>query len=722
MAENHHGGRKQAPEWLGRAAGPILLLLISIGFFWKLVLSNQYTWLEGSDTAYQVLPWFQFQAGEWHRGSIPLWDPYLWGGQSLIGQAQPGAAYPPNWLLFLLPLRNGWIRQSFLHWYYVLIHFHAALFCYWLCRDLKRSQSASLLAGIVFAFGGFVGTTDWPQMLNGAVWAPAVFLFFLRAMRGQKPLANAAGSGACLGAAFLAGHHQIPVFTTMAVGGAWLYYLFRDGFAWRLLRLLAVFGVFLVLVSAMQTLPAYEYGQTALRWVSAKEPVSWNQPVPYSVHARYSLGPISLLGIVIPGIHFNADPFMGLVAVILALAALQSWREPVVRLFAAMALGGLLFSLGENSVFHGFLYAVTPIVEKARNPSMAIFIFNFSLAVLTAYGMDVNDVGKNVVRIAVAAGGLLTSLLLVLTLTKVAFDARLGVSALVAVLLAATLAMPLTRRAGGVWLILLALLELGNVSGYGFQPQDNPNSLLKKLSEHSDIAEFLRKEPGPVRVELDDQAIPYNFGDWYGIDHFGGYLASLTQDVARLQGSARVRAMYGVNYWIGKQASRPDQEQVFESRSGLKVYRNPGALPRTWIVHEAYAIGGAGEIDAALHGPAADPRKKAFLRGPAPQLESCAALESSRMLERSANRVVIEANLRCRGMVILGETYAPGWAASVDGRAAPVHEVCTLLRGVVAEAGTHRIVLSYRPKSVYTGAALTGLGLLGAALLLWRKS
>src|SRR5262249_21279212 len=70
------------------------------------------------------------------------------------------------------PLRNGWIRQSFLHWYFVLIHFQAALFCYWLCRDLKRSRAASLVSGLVFGLGGFVGTNGWPQMLNGAVWAP----------------------------------------------------------------------------------------------------------------------------------------------------------------------------------------------------------------------------------------------------------------------------------------------------------------------------------------------------------------------------------------------------------------------------------------------------------------------------------------------------------------------------------------------------------------------
>jgi hypothetical protein len=133
---------------------PLLLLLICIGFFWKLVLSNQYTWLESPDAAYQILPWLQFQAGEWHAGRMPLWDPYLWGGQPLLGQMITGAAYPPNWLLFLGPLRNGWIRQPWLHWYFVLIHFQAGL----LPRiGLRQDQAAAYFRLVRRARGGVPG-------------------------------------------------------------------------------------------------------------------------------------------------------------------------------------------------------------------------------------------------------------------------------------------------------------------------------------------------------------------------------------------------------------------------------------------------------------------------------------------------------------------------------------------------------------------------------------
>ena len=131
---------------LSAAVGPLILFLIITGFFWKL-LTKQYTWMDQPDMAYQVLPWYQFQAVSWHQGEFPLWDPHMWGGQPLIGQFQPGAAYPPNWLLFLLPMKNGRINQLWLQVSFIATHFAAALFCYWLCRDLGRSRAGAMLTG-----------------------------------------------------------------------------------------------------------------------------------------------------------------------------------------------------------------------------------------------------------------------------------------------------------------------------------------------------------------------------------------------------------------------------------------------------------------------------------------------------------------------------------------------------------------------------------------------
>src|SRR5258708_27548983 len=190
-----------------------LLFLAIAGYYWKPPLTRQLEWMVGPDLAEQVLPWFHMQAQEWHAGRVPLWDPYVGAGQPLFGQAITGAAYPVNWILFLLPLEKGHIAGWALTWYYVAIHLMAAGFCYLFCRSLGRSRTASLAGGIIFSLSGFMRNTPWPVMMNGAVWIPLVFLFHLRASTGQRPVASAALSGLSLGIAFLSRHLPVPIFT-----------------------------------------------------------------------------------------------------------------------------------------------------------------------------------------------------------------------------------------------------------------------------------------------------------------------------------------------------------------------------------------------------------------------------------------------------------------------------------------------------------------------------
>jgi len=738
VAEKHQGdGNRPAPAgWRGRAAAlgaPALLLLVVILFYWKITLSNQYTWLESPDFAYQVLPWYQFQAGEWHQHKFPLWDPYLWGGQPLLGQGLAGAAYPPNWILFAFPLRNGWIRESVLHWYYVLTHFLAALFCYWLCRDLGRSRGAALLAGLGFSLCGWMAATDWPQMLNGALWTPLVFLFLLRTLRGRQPLESAALAGACLGLAFLSGHHQIPVFVGLAAGGLWIYGLFREGrFQRALVAPAAAFVLFLFLLSAFQTLPAYEYGNLAVRWVGSRDPVGWHQPVPYSVHTEFSLYPLSLLGIVINGFWRHANPFIGVVLAGLAFAGLAAaWREWHVRVMAAVALGGLVYALARHTTFEGIVYALVPFVEKARNPSMAIFIFHFGIAVLSAYAIDfylTDEKWSGRLRTGLLwfAGALFALLLgasLTVTAHPVDYD-MVALAAFTALLLAGVLygwrRGHMASRTATTLLVLLLIMEAGGTgSSFYWHHREDSNLLLNKLSQHQDIVDFLRRQDLPVRVEYDEQEIPYNLGDWYGIDTFGGYLASMTANVIRVQSNYRARMLFATNFYIGRKPSRANQPELFASSSGLKVYANPEAFPRAWSVHETVRLAGPQEIGLHLDQDSIPLlRRRAFLAGEQPPLAACSAPDRVWMAERSTNRVVITAEMACRGLVVAAEPYFPGWQATVDGRPVRIRETYGCLRGVVVDAGRHRIEMRYRPRSVLWGGILTLSGLFGALAIL----
>src|SRR5260370_41251019 len=189
---------------------PALLLAITAAFSWKIVLRGQYTVLNSPDIVSQVIPWLQEEATQWHSSRFPVWDTHLWSGLPLVGQVQPGALNPLNWILFSMPLKDGFLQIPILHWYWVSIEFFAVLCCYWFCRDLGRSQLASVLGGCAFGLGGYVATIGWPQKSMSAVLLPLILMFIFRVLRNYRPLSNAALSGALLRASFLAVHHHLP--------------------------------------------------------------------------------------------------------------------------------------------------------------------------------------------------------------------------------------------------------------------------------------------------------------------------------------------------------------------------------------------------------------------------------------------------------------------------------------------------------------------------------
>lgn len=717
------------------AAAPFVLLLIVIGFFWKLLLTNQYSWLQSPDLAYSVVPWFQFQAQQFHQHVFPIWDPFHFGGQSLIGQDQPGLAYPLNWILFSLPLRDGHISFHYLNWYYMSIHYFAALFCYWLCRDLGRGQLASVIGGVSFGLGGYVGNVDWPQMINGAIWGPLVFLFLFRAARGVRPYASAALCGLFLGVSWLSGHHQIPIFLSFATLGVWLYFLFEGGrFRRSLLAPLALFLLFTTAAGALQMWPAFSYGRTAVRWVGSQhDPIAWNQPVPYTVHRQYSLEPKFLLGVVIPGYEDGPVAYVGMVALALAALALaRSWHTREVRVMSGVGIAGLFFALANNNLFHGILYSIAPMFEKARSPSTAIYLFHFAIAVLVAFGMDalMQPSARVALRrlsyVAIGFGSVVFFIVLGVFIAhdqKWTGDDRVMITVLSSFALAG-LAYRMSRaetapRGIPALLIALYLMELGNSALFYLPNKEEAdrNVFLSPLDDTKQVAGFLLRQPAPIRVWVNGADVPFNFGDWYGIDTLFGYAPSVPANYYRIESyTLRGRRIYAAAYSVSRKPLFADQKEVFRDSNGLAVYENPDVLPRVRTVHDAVRVRDAADARRHLQDAAFDIGKRTFSYAEPPTMEQCDGDEvqsSSRGINWSSALVT----MKCKGMVVTSENNAPGWIALVDGRRTPVYDAYTTLQGVVVGAGTHTVEMRYLPLSVQAGAVATLLAFAGAFAL-----
>ncbi len=660
--------------------------------------------------AEQVLPWLDFQARELHSGRFPLWDPAFWCGQPMLGQAQPGTAYPLNWILFALPLdATGHLARASLQWYFVAIHTLAALFAFALARDLKRSHAAAIAAGLFFSLGGYFGHIDWPQMLNGAMWAPLVLLYVLRIAGNRgEPYANAALAGAFQGLAWLSGHHEAPMYTSLAALALLAWEAVRQR-SRQVAIAVVIFGVFTAGTGAMQILPGYEYGRLAMRF-GAPGGFQWNQFVPYAVHSKYSLSVLGLPGILFPTLQSDLIAFAGIVTVSIAvLGCGHYWRKLEVRRAAALALCGLLYSLGGQNVLQGLLYATVPQLNRARHPIYAVLIFDLGLAVLLAYGMDAlrNAAARNrLARLVFAFGLAGTAAVTALTMSgQMQGDPIVGVTPYFALLLAFILWMQskrLPKAVAAVAILLALVMELGTPLPYLIVENGETDRVrfLERMKSNQDIAAFLKRQPGPFRIVTDPKDLPDNWAGLQGLETTVGYLGGISNNILRLdREDPSIRRLLGVRYSVGREMHKDMSKLAFEGASGLRVFEDSDAFPRAWIVHRVEAVRSEKAPVAGIE--LAKLRTTAFVESGRVQAAACG--QEPVVTYQNATRLLTQS--ACAGMVIVSRTWFPGWKAWVDGQAATVEQVDGALQGVALAAGRHTVEFAYQPLSFTIGAA-----------------
>jgi uncharacterized membrane protein YfhO len=89
---------------------------------------------------------------------------------------------------------------------------------------------------------------------------------------------------------------------------------------------------------------------------------------------------------------------------------------------------------------------------------------------------------------------------------------------------------------------------------------------------------------------------------------------------------------------------------------------------------------------------------------------------------RSANALRLRVTLDRPGLLVISQTYYPGWQAAVDGQPVQLWRADAVLSGVYLEAGEHQVTLAYRPPLLWLGIGLTLAGI-GACLglLMWPR-
>jgi len=174
-----------------------------------------------------------------------------------------------------------------------------------------------------------------------------------------------------------------------------------------------------------------------------------------------------------------------------------------------------------------------------------------------------------------------------------------------------------------------------------------------------------------------------------------------------------------------------------EAAGGLVFLENPSALPRFRIVHDVIPVEDERQAFETLRhllddsSPAIAPEwaRRSVIEGMShdeglmarAEPDPSRSFESVRRLaEPDPQTIVLEARLDRPGLVLVADTFYPGWTATVDDVPTAIHPANLLFRAVAVPAGKHTILMKYRSSWLPIGAGLTLIGLLLAAALIAR--
>lgn len=384
---------------------PPALFLVATLFCWKLVYQGLV--VIGYDTMTYIYPYRSYAAQAIRQGSVPLWNPYLYLGVPFLANLQAAVFYPLNAIFYLLPTPEA------MNWSVVLHLFLAAYFTYLLARTALRVDRVSAsMAGLVYAFGGFVGAqVGHLNQLNAAAWLPLLLVTAHLAWE-RRSSAWTIGSGLLIATQLLAGHAQESYMTLVAMG---LYLAFAAGAAavrarmgpalqWRSwLRFTAAAAARAGLIFA--TAAALGAGLAAVQLLPTNELTAHSiraGGMAYGEAVSFSLPPRELFVGLLP--HFTlAAPtsneyigYVGVVALALALlAVLFRLRQPGTLFFAGLAVLAFLLALGAHGPLYPRLFGIAPGLNLFRVPARWLMLNSLALAVLSGIGMSfLRDLGR----------------------------------------------------------------------------------------------------------------------------------------------------------------------------------------------------------------------------------------------------------------------------------------------------------------------------------------
>ncbi|HWP47506.1 MAG TPA: YfhO family protein [Candidatus Limnocylindrales bacterium] len=667
-----------------------------------------------------ILPFFypmvSFNKEAIQAGYLPLWNPYVLSGVPHLATLEPAVFHPVSFIFYFLSFPYGYTLLL------VLTYFLSSMFMYLLARNWGLSLEASLFSAIIFTYGGFtISSISYLNILFPLSWLPLVIYFFEKTLQGRSILPPL-GAGMVLALQLLGGDFVPVMLTGLAlVGYAGLYV--RERGREIILKLIGIVSYALGF-SMVQFLPTLELVQFALR----------SQEADYAYLTKFSFHPIRILEFFIPNLLGTLNPpesfwgrsffsdgivlfpsvYLGALLLPSLLLGIFSQRSKTTLFLTLSFLFSLILAMGKYTPFYYFLYETIPLFRMIPNPEKYLFWTTFAGAALAGFGAD-----QVLKRCRVGTG-------YIGTFPKIRFI------------------FPS--------LLLLVILDLYRVNSRVISLADETLYLERPLlvsyleQEKSEDEPFRIYRPSPLtdifgtasyrNMYGQRDTLESNIGMLYHISDVEGFVPAglahyhtilkaieLTPLPLRIKLLEMLNAAFLLTF---EPLENENLEVAFLSEEPrFWVYRLKKFAPRAnWVIPVAYL---ESKIDVLnnmiqenfdpVHHVILAPSSKSTVQNGELSTRESAVLESEKLnpvliREYHPTRITLQTQRPTEGLLLLRETFYPGWKAFIDKTEVEIRRANYIQRAVKIPKGEHVVQFRYEPTSYKLGLFLTLLTLL----------
>lgn len=685
-----------------------------------------------TDPVRQQYIWRDLAMTQVKNGHFPLWNPYSFSGTLLLANFQTAAFYPLNFLYFLLPHYLAW------SWQIVISHLMLGIFLYLYLKNLSLSPFSSFLGSFAFSFSGFViAWLTWNTIIHVAAWSILALLAIDKIVQPASPVGGSPKTNDyrpiiwyflftfSIVSSFLAGHLQIFFYSFLLIAAYFLFRLLplkKDRL--KIFLSFVICYLLFVIFTLPQSIPTIKFIADSARDTDLGQ---WTKPgwfVPWQNLVQFLIP--DFFGNPATGNYFGIwnyaefISFIGVLPIILALFASVFLINRETVFFSILFFLSLVFALPTLLAKIPFILNL-PLISTAQ-PTRLLFLSDFSLSVLAAFGLD------GLLKKKQANKVFFVLLVLFVLFILFWFAGTNPVSR-------RNLILPSLMFLTSVLIFVLPKIRLIHLPGkfshfvfpflivsltvfdlFRFSWKFIPFTDKGWLFPETEIIKELKNDSSLWRlISLDRRIMPANFSAFYRFQDVSGYdplylksynllvsswnsekpantPGSFNRIVTPQRYDSVVADLLNIKYVLSYEPLvDPDLTKVL-SEGSTYLYRKNNFFPRVWLTDSLVKVNSPKEelakifeLEENLLSTAVTSENFDFQPGPSSRFDSVT------VVSWSSNNILVRAKSDSPKLLVLSEIYHLSWQAKIDGIDRKIFRVNYLLRGIPVNSGEHLI-------------------------------